>query len=311
MTPTLAVALERPAQRHDAQHHEGDDEEGEDRGEHVATLGGVTAARHNRVMTSLLSPPANVMDVLRGDPRSRPSASTAAASTLRSRLDEGIISILGPDARPVPLLVNAASVRVSVPSQSASSPLAQVRGIVVTHALRLLSVGAHVDDLAADALCAWRSEVDGDELTRHVDRLDAEERARLTTDVAAHCVTLKRSLGPLPSRWLPRTSVRAHQRLAAGAVIVRDVVDLMVGTTTSDTASVALLDVTTSPLDEGAERVVRYHALVQTLRTNVTPLRSAIFSTATGDLWCHDVTDELLGRAVGDVLDAVERRSRP
>ena len=88
-------------------------------------------------------------------------------------------------------------------------------------------------------------------------------------------------------------------------MILRDVIDLMVGTTSSDVASVVLLDVTTSPLDEGAERVMRYHALVQTLRTSIVPLRTSIFSTATGELWSSDVNDETLSRALGDVLDVI------
>jgi hypothetical protein len=66
-----------------------------------------------------------------------------------------------------------------------------------------------------------------------------------------------------------------------------------------------LLDVTTAPLDEGAERVMRYHALVQTLRTSIVPLRTSMFSTATGELWSSDVSDETLSRALGDVLDVI------
>jgi hypothetical protein len=89
--------------------------------------------------------------------------------------------------------------------------------------------------------------------------------------------------------------------------VLRDVVDLMVGTTTGEVASVALLDVTTSPLGEGAERVMRYHALVQTLRTSIAPLRTSMFSTATGELWSTDVNDELLQRSVADVLRSLER----
>jgi hypothetical protein len=89
--------------------------------------------------------------------------------------------------------------------------------------------------------------------------------------------------------------------------VLRDVVDLMVGTTMSDEASVALLDVTTSPLGETIEVVMRYHALVQTLRTGVVPLRSATFSTSTGELWSIDVDDELLRRSVDDVLAVVEK----
>ena len=163
-----------------------------------------------------------------------------------------------------------------------------------------------VDDVCAELLLAWRSEVGHNELTEYVDQLDGDERARLETDLTAHWVTLKRSLGPLSSRWLPRTSLRAYQRMGGGNVVLRDVVDLMVGTTTGDVASVALLDVTTSPLGEGAERVMRYHALVQTLRTSVAPLRTSMFSTATGELWSTNVDDEILARSVNDVIDALE-----
>ena len=115
-----------------------------------------------------------------------------------------------------------------------------------------MSAGVEIDDVCAELLVAWRAEVGHSALTQLVDRLDADELARLSTDLTAHWVTLKRSLGPLSTRWLPRTSLRAYQRLAGGNVVLRDVIDLMVGTTSGDVASVALLDVTTSPLGEGA-----------------------------------------------------------
>jgi hypothetical protein len=88
-------------------------------------------------------------------------------------------------------------------------------------------------------------------------------------------------------------------------VVLREVIDLMVGTTSGAAASVVLLDVTTSSLDEGAERVMRYHALVQTLRTSIVPLRTSMFSTATGELWSSDVDDEMLTRSLGEVLDLI------
>jgi hypothetical protein len=88
-------------------------------------------------------------------------------------------------------------------------------------------------------------------------------------------------------------------------VVLRDVVDLVIGNTTSDVASIALFDVTTSPLGEGAERTMRYHALVQTLRTSTMPLRSCTFSTATGELWVRDVDYSLLARSVDEVLTCV------
>jgi hypothetical protein len=176
---------------------------------------------------------------------------------------------------------------------------------LINQALRLLCANVTVEDVYRESLVAWRAETGANELTRLVDQLDNDDSARLGADVEAHWVTLKRSLGSLSSRWLPRTSLRAHQRLAGGNVVLRDVIDLMVGTTSGAAASVVLLDVTTSSLDEGAERVMRYHALVQTLRTSIVPLRTSMFSTATGELWSSDVDDEMLTRSLGEVLDLI------
>jgi len=259
-------------------------------------------------MTSLLdASPLSVMDVLRGERRTRPVANAIAAPGLRAVLEDGIFELLGPALRDTPVTVRASSLRSGTANDPSHSTLALVRGILITQALRLMSVGLDVDDAFHEALLAWRADVGSNDLTNVVDHLDADERARLVTDVTAHCVTLKRSLGPLSTRWQPRTSLRAYQRLAGGNVVLRDVVDLMVGTTTSDVASVALLDVTTSPLGEGAERVMRYHALVQTLRSSIAPLRTSMFSTATGELWSVDVDDELLTRSALEVLDVLTR----
>jgi len=260
-------------------------------------------------MTSLLDvSPLNVMDVLRGERTSRPPTNSSAAAGLRAALEDGIYELLGPELRSEPLIVRASSLRHGAQTFDATgTSLASLRGILINHALRLLSAGVEIDDPCAELLAAWRAEVGRTELTDLADRLDDDERARLSTDLTAHWVTLKRSLGPLSNRWLPRTSLRAYQRLGGGNVVLRDVVDLMVGTTTGDVASVALLDVTTSPLGEGAERVMRYHALVQTLRTSIVPLRTSMFSTATGELWSTDVDGELLLRSITDVFQSIDR----
>jgi hypothetical protein len=246
------------------------------------------------------------MDVLRGERTLRPRANDSAAAGLRALLEDSIYELLGPELLEESVVVRTSSFRDGE-LDSASPSLAQVRGVLINQLLRLLSVGLDVEDAFTESLAAWRADVGSNEVTAFVDQLDDDERARLSTDVTAHGVTLARSLGPLSSRWLPRTSLRAYQRLAGGNVVLRDVVDLMVGTTVSDEASVALLDVTTSPLGETNEVVMRYHALVQTLRTGVVPLRSATFSTSTGELWSIDVDDELLRRSVDDVLRVVEK----
>jgi hypothetical protein len=244
------------------------------------------------------------MDVLRGERSTRPSANNTAAAGLRATLEDAIFERLGPDLRPAALTVRASSLRRG-PQSPDGAPLAQVRGILINQALRLLCANVTIDDAYCQTLMAWRAEAGDNDLTRFVEQLNDDDDARLRADVVAHWVTLKRSLGPLSNRWLPRTSLRAYQRLAGGNVILRDVIDLMVGTTSGDAASVVLLDLTTSPLDEGAERVMRYHALVQTLRTSIVPLRTSMFSTATGELWSSDVDEEMLSRSLLDVIDVI------
>lgn len=258
-------------------------------------------------MTTVLdSSPVSVVEALRGDRSRRPLIDIASAGGLRSLLEDGIFEIIGADRLDEPLAVRGSSLQQRFAATDLTmSSIGRIRGILIGQLLRLHCVGMSIGHAFDDAVAAWRSEVRANELTAHFDALDDDERARLETDVEAHCVTLTRALGQIPSRWMPRSNVRAIQRLAGGNVILRDVVDLMIGTTTSEVASIALFDVTTSPLGEGAERSMRYHALIQTLRSSVMPLRTCTFSSLTGEIWIRDVDYELLARSVEDVLGCI------
>ena len=256
------------------------------------------------------SSPRFVVDALRGERQTRPPVDTTSAPGLRSVLEDGIFEVLGAEKPDSPLIRSSSLRQLAQSTDISLSPHGRVRGILVNQVLRLLSVGTSVNSPFDDALQAWRLESGAGELLGYVDQLGSDERARLETDVTAHSITLIRSLGPVPSRWLPRSAVRATQQLCAGAVLLRDVIDLMVGTTANDVASVALFDVTTSPLGEGNERTMRYHALVETLRTSIVPLRTSTFSTATGEMWSLDVDTELLMRSAEEVLAAIANQWR-
>jgi hypothetical protein len=258
-------------------------------------------------MTSLLdTPPLGLLDSLRGDPARRPARDLTTAPGLRAHLEDELFALWGDVVLATPLVVRASSLR-SVSAVELAQPLAQARGVLVNQTLRLLCVGADLERPFESALNAWRCEVGSNDLVNYVDALDADERARLASAVDAHARTLAGAFGPVGGRWLPRTGVRASQRLAGGNLILRDVVDLMVGSTATPHASVVLLDVTTAPLDANIERVTRYHALVQTLRTSTTPLRTSAFSTATGELLSHDVDAVLLRQALDELLEVVRR----
>jgi hypothetical protein len=252
------------------------------------------------------SSPLSAIEALRGDKAKRPLSDLSSASGLRAQLEDGIYSIMGKASPLTPLVVRSSSLRQNrntIDIQQAS--LSLFRGILVTQVLRLLSVGVEVTDPFSEALSAWRCEKSGTDLVRSFNQLDKEQVARLEADVNAHASTLKRSLGVVSATWMPRSCVRASQRFAGGHVLLFDVVDLMVGSITSKFASVALFDVTTSPLDAGAERTMRFHALMQTLKTSVVPLRTSMFSSATGELWTSDVDYEILSRSVDEVLSTL------
>ena len=254
----------------------------------------------------LASSPFSVVEALRGDRSKRPLIDIASAGGLRSLLEDGIFEIIGAQRLDTPLVVRTSTLHQRFATTDLGmSSTGRIRGVLIGQLLRLLSVGMSIEHAFDDALAAWRGEVGANELTERLDALDDDERARLATDLEAHFVTLTRALGEIPARWTPRSSVRIFQRLAGGNVVLRDVVDLMIGTSTSDVASIALFDVTTSPLGEGAERSMRFHALMQTLRTSLMPLRTSTFSSATGEIWIRDVDYELLARSVEDVIACI------
>jgi len=256
--------------------------------------------------------PHSVVEALRGERSARPRVDTTSASGLRAELEDGIYSVLGATKTDVPFTVRASSLRAApATSDLAQSRTGLLRGVLVSQLLRLASVGVMVEHAFDDAVAALRADGRSADLLTDLDRLDNEERARLATDVSAHAVTMTRSLGDVPGHWTPRTSVHSVQCLSGGRVVLRDVVDLVIGSSDDDVASTVLLDVTTSPLGEGAERMLRYHALVQTLKTSVVPWRSAMFSTATGELWTKDVEYEMLARSVHEVLSVVSSFGTP
>jgi len=239
-------------------------------------------------------------DILRGDRRRRPVADRRIAAGLRAELEDGIFELSREMPRSAELNVRPGDLRTHAGDATTTHP--RLRGALVHELLRLGVSGHRVDDHFAEALAAWKSEHDD---PAALDRLDADELARLATEVTAHGVTLERRLDVINPLWRPRTSVAIVQRLGGGCVVARDRIDLVVGTIDSPTASVALFDLTTSPLNSEHERVLRYHALMETLRSQIAPLRVATMSTATGDVWSLDVDRTMLRRAMCELAETI------
>jgi hypothetical protein len=260
--------------------------------------------------TATLAEP-TVTEVMRGDRLHRPVADRTVAAGLRAELEDQLFRVLGTQPRDV-ITVRASDLRHnSHVSSLASAPFGRLRGVLVGQLVRLLSVGHQFDDPYLDSVTAWLASGETGALADAFAQLDNEERARLATDVTAHAVTLSRRLGPINPQWRPRSAVRTLARLVAGTVLVRDQLDLVVGSTLTEHASVALFDVTTSPFGPDHERVLRFHALAHTLSCSVAPLRVVSLSSATDELWALEVDDALLRRAVEELVDVVTVKVTP
>ncbi len=247
--------------------------------------------------------PVTMMDLLR-DGRLRSTTPRPDVTGVRAQLLDGIYSVLGGQAPSDSVVIRASSFRQL--DTAAYTPYGRMRGALLTQSLRLFLVNFTSRDLFHSAVAAWRASEGASELVDYFDAIDDDERARLATDVIAHSVTLHQRVGRLPAAWRPRTAVRTRVRLG-GVVELRDHVDLMVGSTTTG-SGVALVDLTTSLLDDSLEKALRYHAVVESLRTSRAPTYVAALSTASGDMWRIAVDDELLLRGVEDLIQVLARQ---
>ena len=227
-----------------------------------------------------------------------------AVDGLRTQIGDGLFSIFGTVVAHEPVVVRASSFRTD--DVVSFTPYGRMRGALLTQTLRLRMVQHASHDPFGDAVTAWRASEGASELVDYFDAIDDDERARLATDVAAHSVVLQHRIGDIPPQWRPRTAVRARVRLANGQVELRDHVDLAIGSISAGTGN-ALIDMTSSLLDDNIERALRFHALVESLRAGVAPRFVAALSTATGDLWRVVVDDELLQRAITELLEVISQ----
>jgi hypothetical protein len=257
-------------------------------------------------MTTTATPSTvTLIDSLR-DARRNPSPEVALDSAgIRATLADGIYSILGEAQPSTPYVIRPSSFRRDVVASS-YTPFGRMRGALITQLMRLMAINFPINDLFTDAVTAWRASEGASELVEVFAGLDDDEMARLATDVVAHGVVLQQRLGTPPSSWLPRTAVRSAIRLGGGGVVLRDHIDLVIGSANGIGSGVALIDITTSTLDESMERALRFHAVVETLKSGLAPRFVATLSTATGQLWRFNVDNDLLHRGVSEILSTLD-----
>ncbi len=260
----------------------------------------------------ILASPTSLLEALRGDPSRRPPRDRATAAGLRAVLEDGLFEISHGQTRPAPLVIGPDHVTGGADVVDINrATYGRLRGTLVAQLVRLYVAGYRPRDPVDAAVRAWQIDGPSAELAAAFTVLDDDSRSRLATDVAAHAGSLAQVLREAPAGWAVRSAVRTRLRLGGGTIVLRDVVDLVVGVEHQATASVVLVDVTTAPIGERTDAALRFHAMTHTLRTSATPLRAATFSTATGELASCEVDYALLDRAVRELLDTIGARWTP
>ena len=255
----------------------------------------------------LAAAPTDVILSLRGQRDLRPRIDPGLAGGLRSWLEDDLAecaSHLDPNE---PLFLSPRAMThealSSVPPLSALARGALVSALC-TQRLSLGEVNHPMDD----ALSALEADPAHAELVDTVHGLDPDEFARLSSEVAAHDSVLARHLSRVPSSWLPRSNVRLSVPLVGGRVVLGTVVNVVLGAPSVNVASICLLHVTTSSLEETTAAMLSVVALIETLRSGAQPLRVASLSTATGEVAICDVNDHVLTQGVELVVRAVRAR---
>jgi len=240
------------------------------------------------------------------------------AGGLREWLEDGIAPAAAGLGAARPLVVGPRSLRMAdAPSDGADGteshpdaapvgPNRQLaRAALVKVAFRLVVTTGRIEDPVGEALEALGADGRARGVRTFVERLGAEERASLDAEVAEHATALVSGWPAVPPSWLPRTDERISVPLAAGRVILRGDVDLVLGSPSSGRASVCLVNLASGPRWPGHRADRHYRGLLETLRSGAPPARLATLFSPSCEIDAEDVPDGLLASAVERTIDAV------
>ncbi|MGD0880875.1 MAG: PD-(D/E)XK nuclease family protein [Acidimicrobiales bacterium] len=260
-----------------------------------------------------------LLERLRHTGRARPPADPTAAAELRSFVERGLAGMpltssgSGSKAEP-PLVVTKDRLSRGLACASHRSAR-EFGGRPFT---RPLACGALVDVLFRQLVTvgsigeAMTDAMDGLALDDHqalllswIRELPRAELAELGAEVDRQADGLRTRWPALDPSWLPRTQEVLRVPLAGGRVELSARVDLAIGRTDEDVASVALVEVKSGARRPGHRADLHFYALVEALRSGNPPFAVAVYYARTGELDVEPVTLELLADAARRCLSGI------
>jgi hypothetical protein len=260
-----------------------------------------------------------LLERLRVTGRARPAADPGLVADLRAHLGLDVVgpaSCVGDPTVPVTASRLAGALACATHADTTvdgarepSLPLAC--GALVDVLFRQLVTTGALDDPFEDALDALAVDDRRAPLLAWIASLAPSEEAELRAEVERQADGLRSRWPALDAAWLPRTKASLRVPAATGGIELVARVDLVVGRPAVDTASVALVDVT-SGSPRARHRVDRrFGALVETLRSGVPPFAVATYFARTGELEVDAVTTGLLAAAARRCRAGIQALSAP
>jgi len=264
----------------------------------------------------------DVLEVLRGDPTSRPAPDPALVAAARSHLEAaaaawaeavpaGVVVRVTKDAVASVRRCEARHVAELAGRQDGNGQVvpAMVRGRLVDALFRqVATIGWVSDDPVADALAGCAAE--GEPEDGSLGALAELEQLQVRAEVTAASGALVAAWPPLPAGAGLRTQERVLVPLAGGRVVLSGRPDLTIGRPTRRRAGVLVVEAKSGRFRPAHLEELRFYALLETLRWGVAPFRAVVWSLGDGRLEAIDVDANLVWSETLRVADAITRLTR-
>lgn len=262
------------------------------------------------------TPPApSVLTALRGDANLRPRIDTGLAGGLREWLEDGL-SVAAAASLPagsLPLVVDcwAASGDTARATGSTSAPsVASLHRSMLRALFAQVVTTGQIDDPIADAVGALSITERGHSLITFYRDLPSGERGAFERVLRTEASILLARWPAVPGAWLPRVGDPVSFPLAGGRVVLRGLLDLVLGPPPQGRSSACVVALRHGERRSEHAQDRRFLALLETLRSGGPPFRVATYYTPTGEIDIDDVTEPMLAESVVRVLETTLPRCR-
>ena len=267
-----------------------------------------------------------MLEVLRGDPASRPAPDPAVVEAARAHLDTAAAAWV--ESVPAGVVVRVTKDAVAgvrrcelrhvgeLASRASSAPpppsAALVRGRLLDAVFRqVVTTGRVGSDPVGAAVAAAAAEGDAIAASRlGLDDLEPDEQRTLCAEVEVAAGRLAAVWPVLPPGSGLRTQERVLVKLAGGRVVLSGRPDVTVGRPTRHRAGVLVIEAKSGSFRPAHLEELRFYALLEALRWRVAPFRAVLWCLADGRIEVLDIDADLVWSEALRVADAVTRLTR-